>query len=957
MLANTIYLLCNRLSDAMGWRLFADVDVALPKLFQAMVLSHTGIGLLTALSMLFFAVLHLPKVWRRRRRSSVLTGIAFTASGLVLTVTGFFVLTAAASRENAWAWWMHIVCAAMVPVWYGIHRGVSFVPAERGAARRFVTGVLTLWVAMLVAHGLSHRGLSLTDEARLAREKGLATGPGAQARDLSAFVGGGFVPSGFVPPGSPFFPSAATTTTGDYLPSRIITRDDLSDREAIATEARDRGFVVEHRIGAENCVRCHPDIVEQWATSAHRFASFNNPFYEATINDMRTNATVPNEWVEEHIRHFPETAGREGMIKSKWCSACHDPSLMLAGKMNASVDRHWPEAQAGLTCLACHAIDSIHNQTGNGNYNIADEQESPYLFAMAKTGSPAAVIHDLILKAKPTVHKRQMKTDVFATSEYCAACHKVSLNRPVNNYRWLRGQNEYDNWNDSGVALNAARTFYLPPSKRVCQDCHMPYEPAPLGDVAARDGMVHSHRFLAANTALPFLRGDTETLERVETFLQAEKLRVDIFAMTRSDGEPPILPLDRRRVAIEAGEVVTLDVVVRNLGVGHTFPGGTNDSNEGWIELTVLDGEGRVRYRSGGVGEDGYVDTAAHFFRAVLVDREGQAIHKRNAQDIYATVYANVIGPGTAHVVHYGLTVPEDTGETLTVRARLLWRKFDRAYTAFAYQANPEGFKQFDRCPDLPITEIASSEVTLRVTTGDAEEPVDDADARESWDWKRLNDYGIGLLLQADTRGAQRAFAELARREPDRIDGHRNLARVAINDGDLESVYQHLLRCEEILPNDPQTAWFWGVLLQEEGRYTEAASAYRRVLQHFPDDRATWRNLGRTYYLDGRFQQAIDAMDHVLGIDPEDRVAHYHIMLAARALGMTERAATAGAAYRLYKIDESATEVTRNYRAGNPHDNLESQAVHVHELTQPGQGGQHAQGYHDYAPRKRRTDG
>jgi tetratricopeptide (TPR) repeat protein len=133
--------------------------------------------------------------------------------------------------------------------------------------------------------------------------------------------------------------------------------------------------------------------------------------------------------------------------------------------------------------------------------------------------------------------------------------------------------------------------------------------------------------------------------------------------------------------------------------------------------------------------------------------------------------------------------------------------------------------------------------------------------------------------------------------------------------------------------NDPQTAWFWGVLLQEDGRYVEAASAYKRVLQRFPDDRATWRNLGRTYYLDGKFEQAIEAFNEVLRIDPEDRVAHYHVMLSARTLGRTELAASAEAAYLRYKIDESGAEVTQAYRLSHPDDNRESQAVHVHDLT------------------------
>ena len=55
--------------------------------------------------------------------------------------------------------------------------------------------------------------------------------------------------------------------------------------------------------------------------------------------------------------------------------------------------------------------------------------------------------------------------------------------------------------------------------------------------------------------------------------------------------------------------------------------------------------------------------------------------------------------------------------------------------------------------PDLPVTEIARSEVELVVGESSA------AGAPDAGDWMRFNDYGIGLLLQDDTQGAARAFA------------------------------------------------------------------------------------------------------------------------------------------------------------------------------------------------------
>lgn len=937
MIANTLYLLVNRAADGLGWDFFAVGETSLPLLFQAMVLTHTGLGLLLAALALVFFSTHLSVVWKRRHRASIVSGVGFVAVGVALVVTGLFILTAAATRDHRWVWWIHLVCAALILVGYAVHRRVSYTRPPAKRARQFLAAVGVGVVVLMAIHGLTRRDVRFTPESRAAMERGLGEGPGGKARDVARFAEeeDAFVARGFVPPESPFFPSPATTTSGTFLPARIITRgSDESLLEEVRREVARDGFVTETAIGAETCDRCHADVTAQWAESAHRFSSFNNPFYEATVNDLRAARTEASVPVARHMREFGMPEDAVGRVKSKWCSGCHDQALMLAGTMDAPIDRGSIEAQAGITCLACHAIDQIHDRTGNGNYNIADEQEDPYLFPSARVGSWRAFLHDAAIKAKPTVHKRQMRKEFFGTSEFCATCHKVSLTEPLNDYRWLRGQNEYDNWHDSGVSGNASRTFYLPEVGRVCQDCHMPPVPAPLGDLAAEDGRVRSHRFLAVNTALPFVRGDTATIRRVEAFLREDRLSVDIFAIHGSTSPEPIFAPESVRPHLLPGGRIQVDVVVRNRGVGHTFPGGTNDSNEGWLEFSLLDEDGGLVAISGALSEDHGLDPLAHPYKAVVLDSTGARISRRNAQDIHVTAAANLVAPGTADVAHYAVTVPPElAGRRLTLRARLLWRKFDREYVEFAFEANPEGFRRFDAAPVLPITEIAAAEVELEVL--DSAETGSDPGlpGAESTDWERYNDYGIALLLEGNTRGATVAFRRVEALAPDRVDGPLNLARVALADGNIESAYEALQRAEEIHPGDARSAWVWGGVLQEDGRYSESAEAYQRVLEDFPYDRGAWRQLGRTRYLDRRYEEALRALERVLEIDPEDRVAHYHRMLSLRALGRDAEASLAEAAYERYRIDEAAQAVTRAYRAANPGVNLMAQPIHTHELT------------------------
>src|SRR5204862_6636368 len=117
--------------------------------------------------------------------------------------------------------------------------------------------------------------------------------------------------------------------------------------------------------------------------------------------------------------------------------------------------------------------------------------------------------------------------------------------------RWLRGQNDYAAWHASAVAGNGAGSVFRPPATQRCQDCHMPLEPAVLGDAGAKNGMVRSHRFLGANTALPHLRGDAEQERRTLANLRG-----------------------RASLALLWSGPSRVDALMRARGVGHRFPGG-----------------------------------------------------------------------------------------------------------------------------------------------------------------------------------------------------------------------------------------------------------------------------------------------------------------------------------------------------------------------------------------------
>jgi tetratricopeptide (TPR) repeat protein len=88
--------------------------------------------------------------------------------------------------------------------------------------------------------------------------------------------------------------------------------------------------------------------------------------------------------------------------------------------------------------------------------------------------------------------------------------------------------------------------------------------------------------------------------------------------------------------------------------------------------------------------------------------------------------------------------------------------------------------------------------------------------------------------------------------------------------------------------------------------------------------------LGRVLFLKRQFPEAVDALNRVLAIDPEDLQAHYNLMLCYQGLGDTKKAEREQALYTRFKADESSQFITGPYRLKSPDDNNERQSIHEH---------------------------
>ena len=861
---------------------------------------------------------------------------ATPAAGLFLfaLLAGLYITIAGNTLSHRWALWGHI--AAALAGTFALLRYIWRGAATNGAARRSYRKACAACVAVLIAMPVTvavyNRALPSPDE----HIRNPFTAP------LSMNGEGGSA-------SSVFFPSSARTNVGGIIPSNFF-------------------------MDSEACGQCHKDIYEQWKGSMHHFASFNNQFYRKSIEYMQSVV---------------------GTQPSKWCAGCHDHAVFFNGRfdrpMKEQIDT--PEAHAGLACTSCHAIVHVESSMGNGDFTIA----YPPLHELVSSKNKFIHAMDYFLTyLNPEPHRRTFMKPFMREdrSEFCSSCHKVHLDIPVNRYRWFRGFDDYDNWQASGISGQGARSFYYPDKSSTCADCHMPLVDSKYP--GNRGGKVHSHRFPAANTAVPFVNRDGEQLRTTENFLKSGFISVDLFSvspveeakgqpeMVRRLGEGPQImsgiaageeaeqggqgvirevgklaaPIDKAGAALQPGATVRLDVVVRTRKIGHSFPGGTLDAFDIWLDVEAQDATGETIFRSGAVEDDGrgQVDPGAHFYRSYQLDGEGNPIDKRNAWQARSVLYVHQIPPGAADVVHYRMRIPPGAKGPIHVTAKLNYRKFTQYYTQFAYAGEPKPGQpaslispafnsleySFDpanipanvsgrikgEIPVLPIVTLAHAETALPLC-GDGVEtewkPVVSREVRERW-----NDWGIGLLLQGDLKGAEYAFRRVTEAEPGYADGWLNVARALIQEGETDAARPFLARAMQINDKLGRVHYFQGLVEKAGGDYDAALRSFQHAASLYPRDRVVLNQIGRILFLKRQYKEALAVLRQTAAIDPEDLQMHYQAMLCYRGLGMTDDAAREQQLFQRFKAEESSQSLTARRRMASPEENNERQTIHDH---------------------------
>jgi hypothetical protein len=626
----------------------------------------------------------------------------------------------------------------------------------------------------------------------------------------------------------------------------------------------------------EDCADCHTDVASHWMHSAHAYASFDNPWYRAGIDQFR------------------EARGKE---ESRFCAGCHDPLLLVSGAIDREVEPDNELAYAGITCLVCHSIESTRPD-GNASFTLTD---APVLLP-----DPASA-------EEIEAHRARLTMQPLRTAALCGSCHRSFSGPDIGNENHLPGIEDLGDWASSAFA-GAIQDQLTSVERNSCQGCHMPSIAASEAEMAAaRDGIVSSHRWAASHTAMAAQLPDAKHAQQATDELQGAAV-VDIGAV-RAGQRRYVLPAESH---LRGREQVIFDVLLANESTGHRFPGGVRDMHDVWVEVEVRDATGRVLAVSRPT-DDG--NEGVFVLRATVLDAAAEPEILHQVHRFSAPAFDRTLPAHDARAVRYSMILPRKPALPLQVSARLLHRKHSLEFQAlacgasrterglgFAVGAETHGKVALDPCVEQPVTEIGDATVwmgrgaTEREPTGGAARPK----------VERLLTQALALLH------ARQEHAHLAKPSIDRAlrlarkaNAAQLRARALVLRARLSSIQGRpnealafTQRAESLIGPHPVLDRVRGDAYARAWRWRRAAEAYQRVAEAAPLDSRAWRDLARAYGSLSDDENALLAADTGLRLAPRDEGLLRSRALALESLGHPE-AAQANARWLAHRAPDS----------------------------------------------------
>jgi tetratricopeptide (TPR) repeat protein len=718
---------------------------------------------------------------------------------------------------------------------------------------------------------------------------------------------------------------------------------------------------------SSRCAGCHHDTHASWSQSLHRNAA-REPFYRESVDILL------------HTR---------GIEPTRHCESCHTPVALFSGALtHEAVKQEAPFTaldDEGVTCSVCHSIVGA-TVNGTGSYTI----RRPALLAN-EDGTPRfGNFTDEQILADIPAHKRAVMRPLLKTPKFCSTCHKVTAPPDLNGYKQIKGFTVYDEWQQSGASLEAVLPYYRRDARADCRTCHMPKVES-SDDRAAKNGMIASHRWLGANTAVPLLYNQTQQASAIEEFLKAKVLDVDIFAVKRDLTGEHFAPLSTERqnaVRANPGEEVTVEVVVSNRGAAHSFPPEVRDLYEAWVGFEAIDSAGKPVFQSGVVKPDGMLDEGAHVYKAILVDQNGRVITRHQIWRTTIKAYDNAIPAGRSDIVRYRFRLPQSMSATgsvgLTLYARVNYRRFNNEYTGFIlsrrgaqlavpvvqmaeteskvvfegdrYEARAASMRLRDHVSAASASALGSGGPASALGSGALLSPaavtapgiaakgtatataVVAAEAQNHLILsRRWNDYGIALFEQAQYGPAALAFLHAANANPLDANPLVSAAGATLKTERFGEQRLQLAKAAELIDRaiaidaqNPRARFYLAWVRRAQGKGKEAAEIWAKLAGEYPRDREVQRQLGQTLLQIGYVESARAAFEAVIAVDPQDAGAYQYLASTYATLGRKSDSERAMLLYHQWREDPMAQAVANRFYMAHPEWSDERIPSHTH---------------------------
>jgi hypothetical protein len=406
----------------------------------------------------------------------------------------------------------------------------------------------------------------------------------------------------------------------------------------------------------EVCSGCHTEIFKQWNGSMHS-AAFVDPVFQA-LWKIGTR----------------ETKG----FTDKLCGGCHAAAGVAANDLMFKDGEFLTSdiARQGVHCDLCHTV----KETRYSETPTREPQNASIII------DPGPIKRGPYKDAVSPFHETAY-SELHTTSEFCANCHNVF--HPVNNFHIER---TYDEWKFSVYAQNGIQ----------CQDCHMmPLEkaietartlkkqknPGQSAIGGPQREHMYTHEFVGANfTVTRLLKHD------VHADIAEKRLK---SAAELSISAPQ---------AVQAGQVVTVQVKVKNVGAGHNLPTSLTEVRQMWLDVQVTDGSGKELFRSGSLDQAGDISPNARIYHAYGIDKDGR--HTVKPWEITRFEYNNTISPKGSATESYDFLVPQNLKGGVTIKATLRYRSYPQAVANLLLGKD---------APVLPVVDMATAQGQITI--------------------------------------------------------------------------------------------------------------------------------------------------------------------------------------------------------------------------------------------------